>query len=173
MGSMQSWHDRPIRTQSVENWAISVQSEIKPNLTAVRQVWAQTGGQAQAVARGSSAILSVPRNPQNELFSIVAILPQSRPRYLQSRRLQLDSEFWAILMQFRRIALRLDRNCVRLLPWIAIRGVRLEPWPRGSSAILSMPLNPRNWVLRLFAILLQSCELWVDCRIKAILTQFR
>ena len=128
---MQSWHNRPIHWQSVENWEISVQSEIKPNLTAVRQVWAQTGGQAQAVARGSSAILSVPRNRQNELLWVVTILPQSRPQYLQSGWLRLDSGFWGILMQFRQIALRLDRNCAHSdRIWIANRGLTFEPWPQ-------------------------------------------
>ena len=37
VGSMQSWHDRPIHPQSGENREISVQSEIKPNPTAVGQ----------------------------------------------------------------------------------------------------------------------------------------
>ena len=97
--SVQSWHDRPIHTQSRENRKISVLSAIKPNLTADRQVWAQTGGQAQTRALGSSAIPSVPHNPQKELFRIVAILPQSRPQYLQSRQLQLDSVILAILRQ--------------------------------------------------------------------------
>ena len=138
--SVQSWHDRPIHTQSRENRKISVLSAIKPNLTADRQVWAQTGGQAQTRALGSSAILSVPHNPQKELFRIFAILLQSRPRYLQSGRLRLDSGFLATLMQFRWIAHRLDPNRVHSdFTWIAIRGLRLDPWPqtlaRGSSAI--------------------------------------
>ena len=47
-----------------------------------------------------------------------------------------------------------------------------DPGPL-SSAILEMPRNPRTWVLGLFAILAQSCELWIDCRFKVILTQFR
>ena len=47
------------------------------------------------------------------------------------------------------------------------------PLSGGSSAILEMPRNPRNCVLALFAILAQSCGLWIDCRFKAILTQFR
>ena len=88
--SVRSWHDRPIHMQSRENRNISVQSAIKPNLTADRQVWAQTGGQAQTRALGAYAILSEPHNPQKGLFRIFAILPQSRPRYLQSRRLRLD-----------------------------------------------------------------------------------
>ena len=99
VGLMQSWHVRPIHVQSGKKREISVQFAIKPNLTAVRQVWAQTGVQAQTCALGSSAILSVPRNPQKELFRFVAILPQSRPRYLQSRWLRLDAVFLAILRQ--------------------------------------------------------------------------
>ena len=91
--------------------------------------------------------LSVTRNPRKELFWVVALHPQSRPRYLQSARLRMDSGFLAILRQFRRIAHRLDRNCAHSdCTWIAIRGLRLEPWPqthvRGSSAILSIPRNP-------------------------------
>ena len=74
----------PINTQSRENWAILAQSEIKPNLTADRQVWSLTQGQAWTGARGSSAILSVPRNPQNKLIWVVAILSQPRPPYFQS-----------------------------------------------------------------------------------------
>ena len=90
--------------QSKENWEILVQSEIKPNLTAVGQVWALTEGQTKTGAWGPFAILSVPRNPRNELFWVFAIPLQSRPPYLQSARLWLDSGFLAILMQFRRIA---------------------------------------------------------------------
>ena len=97
--SVQSWHDRPIHMQSRENRNISVQSAIKPNLTADRQVWAQTGGQAQTCALGSHAILSVPRNPQKGLFRIFTILPQSGPRYLQSGRLRLDCGIKVILRQ--------------------------------------------------------------------------
>ena len=138
--SVQSWHDRPIHTQSRENRKISVLSAIKPNLTADRQVWAQTRGQTQTRALGPSAILSVPRNQRKELFWVVAIPPQSRPPYLQSARLRLDSGFLAILMQIRWIAHRLDPNRVHSdFTWIAIRGLRSEPWPktlaRGSSAI--------------------------------------
>ena len=53
---------------------------------------------------------------------------------------------------------------LRLLPWIAIRGFRLEPWPSGSSAILSMTRNPRNWVRWIFAIL--AAILWIVDRLQ-------
>ena len=43
--------------------------------------------------------LSVTRNPRKELFWVVAILPQSRPLYLQSARLRMDSGFLAIMIQ--------------------------------------------------------------------------
>ena len=63
--------------------------------------------------------------------------------------------------------------------WIGFVATPIAPGLRFDSsgwgpdsgplyAIFEMPRNPR-----LFAILVQSCELWVDCRIKAILTQFR
>ena len=75
-------------------------------------------------------------------------------------------------MQFRRIALRLERICAHSdCAWIASRQV--GTLGRGSSAILSKPRNPRNWVFGLFAILPQSFELRINCRFKAILTQFR
>ena len=48
----------------------------------------------------------------------------------------------------------------------------MEPWPCGSSAILSMLRNLRNRVLRFFAIMTQSCRLWLDCKFNAILKQF-
>ena len=53
---------------------------------------------------------------------------------------------------------------LRLLPWIAIRGFRLEPWPSGSSAILSMTRNPRKWVRWIFAIL--AAILWIVDRLQ-------
>ena len=81
-------------------------------------------------------------------------------------------------MQLSRIALRSDRICAHSdCPELRCEssGWRPDPGPLsgGSSAILEMPRNPRNWVLGLFAILAQSCRLWFDCRFKAIMTQFR
>ena len=84
----------PINAQSIGNWAILAQSKIKPNLTADRQVWSPTQGQAWTGARGSSAILSVPRNPQNKLILVVAILSQSRPPYPQSA--WIATRFWIL-----------------------------------------------------------------------------
>ena len=78
---------RPTLVQSRGNRAVRVRSEIKPNLTAVRQVWALTRREAQSRAQGSSAILSVPRNPQKEAFWVITILPQSRPSYFAIRRI--------------------------------------------------------------------------------------
>ena len=172
---MQSWHNRPIHWQFVENWEISVQSEIKPNLTAVRQVWAHTGGQAQAVARGSSAILSVPRNRQNELLWVVTILPQSRPQYLQSGWLRLDSGFWGILMQFRQIALRLDRNCAHsdYCPGLRFEASDWSPGPVDLLQSSRWPAIPETGFAGSLQSWLQSCGLWIDCKFNAILTQFR
>ena len=72
-------------------------------------------------------------------------------------------------MQSRWIALRSDRICAHSdCAWIAIRVASRGPDPGGgSSAILEVPRNPRNWVLWLFAT--QSCGLWSDCKYNAIL----
>ena len=121
---------RPTLVQSRGNGAVRVRSEIKPNLTAVRQVWALTRREAQSRAQGSSAILSVPRNPQKEAFWVITILPQSRPSYFAIRRIATGFRILgnpeAIQMDCAPIGpeLRPLRFCV----WIAILSLRLEPW---------------------------------------------
>ena len=71
--------------------------------------------------------LGAPQSPKGALL-VVAIPPQSRPPDLQSARLRLDSGVLANLMQFRRIAHRLDPNRVHSdFTWIAIRGLRSDP----------------------------------------------
>ena len=78
-------------------------------------------------------------------------------------------------MQLRQIALRLDRICGHSdCPGLRFEspGWGPDPGPLSgrSSTILEMPRNPRNWALGLSAILAQSCELWINCRFKSILT---
>ena len=92
----------------------------------------------------------MPRNPQSELFRVVAILPQSRPRYLQSGL--IATGFWILS----------DPDAIQT-----------DCAPIGPDLCPLRLRNPRNWVLGLFAILAQSCELWIDCGFNAILTQFR
>ena len=124
----------PINTQSRENWVIFSQSEIKPNLTADRQVWSLTQGQAWTGARGSSAILSVPRNPQNKLFWVVTILSQSRPPYPQS--VWIVTRFWILCNP---IAIKTD--CALIGP----DGTELRPPVRGLRLDWRMcPVNPNK-----------------------------
>ena len=113
----------------------------------------------------------MPHNPQKELLRVVAILPQSRPRYLQSGRLRLDSGFWTILMQFRRIASEfqpLAINRPRTAPNRNQTGTHpnwtgSQPTQNSRTAILTaiftIELNCDN--------ILKSWGLWWNCRFQA------
>ena len=143
----------PIDGQSIQNWGFQLWFAINPNLTADRHVWALTRGQVQTVAWGSLAILSVPHNPQYTLSRVVAILMQSMISPFAIHPITSQFRLFAILLQFRQIALQLN------------------PDPKMSTrfqAALMMPrrlLRIREQPLQCWSNLLQSRGLMKDCAV--------
>ena len=127
-----------------------MQSEIKPNLTAVGQVWALTEGQTKTGAWGPFAILSVPRNPRNELSWVVAI-PRNRELHICN---PYDCDWILDFWQSWCNSGGLHTDWTQIVSTPISPGFRSEasgrnPDPRllpgewGSSAILLIPCNLR------------------------------
>ena len=94
----------PINGQSIENWGFQLRFAITTDC----RVWALTRGQAQTDAWGFFTILSVPHDPQNTLSWVVTILMQSTMSSFAIHPIASQFRIFAILLQFRQIALRLN-----------------------------------------------------------------
>ena len=96
----------PIDGQSIQNWGFQLWFAINPNLTADRHVWALTRGQVQTDALGPLQSSRGPPIQNTRSPGLLQSWCNRWSRLLQSTQLQIN--IFAILLQFRQIALRLN-----------------------------------------------------------------